>query len=109
MSYGFYVKIDYSLIPKKLITKFKIPRKPVIYRGRNASKHFMESMISVGNKINELYKTNVPMDKLTEEEETEFQNALTCKLCSVRFDTINCIIKSVIIHILLVNIDEHYV
>ncbi|KAE9523026.1 hypothetical protein AGLY_016657, partial [Aphis glycines] len=32
MIYGLYVKIDYNIVPIELIKKFKIPRKPIIYR-----------------------------------------------------------------------------
>ncbi|KAE9522211.1 hypothetical protein AGLY_017393 [Aphis glycines] len=75
MSYGCYVKVDYYIIPKKLIKKFEIPRKVVIYRGKNAAKKFMNSMISIGNKINNIYKTNLPINKLTLKEEKHFQKA----------------------------------
>ncbi|KAE9522456.1 hypothetical protein AGLY_017117 [Aphis glycines] len=78
MSYGCYVKVDYYIIPKKLIKKFEIPRKVVIYRGKNAAKKFMNSMISIGNKINNIYKTNLPINKLTLKEEKHFQKAKVC-------------------------------
>lgn len=51
MSYGFYIKIDYDIIPQESIRQFKIPRKPVIYRGANASNHFMTTVIKVSDKI----------------------------------------------------------
>ncbi|XP_060861776.1 uncharacterized protein LOC132938774 [Metopolophium dirhodum] len=35
MSYGFYVKVDYDIIPKELVKQLKIPRKVVIYRECN--------------------------------------------------------------------------
>lgn len=41
MSYAFYVKIDYSIILKHLMKKYKIPKKLCVYRGVNAGKHFM--------------------------------------------------------------------
>ncbi|KAE9522580.1 hypothetical protein AGLY_017002 [Aphis glycines] len=85
MSYGFYVKVDYNIIPKKLIKKFEIPRKVVIYRGKNAAKKFMNSMISIGNKINNIYKTNLPINKLTLKEEKHFQKAKVCEKCLLSF------------------------
>jgi len=44
MSYEFYVKIDYDIIPKYLIKKYKIPTKLHVYRNRNAAKHFIKTM-----------------------------------------------------------------
>ncbi|KAE9521636.1 hypothetical protein AGLY_017932 [Aphis glycines] len=85
MSYGFYVKVDYNILPKKLIKKFEIPRKVVIYRGKNAAKKFMNSMISIGNKINNIYKTNLPINKLTLKEEKNFQKAKVCEKCLLTF------------------------
>jgi len=66
MKFGFYIKIDYNIIPKHFIKKFKIPRKLTIYRGKNAAKHFMkkteneESFIFIGS--------NQQKDSLHEEE-----------------------------------------
>lgn len=37
MSYGYYIKIDYNIMPKKLVKRFQIPTKPVVYTGENAS------------------------------------------------------------------------
>ncbi|KAE9521487.1 hypothetical protein AGLY_018121, partial [Aphis glycines] len=85
MSYGFYVKVDYNILPKKLIKKFEIPRKVVIYRGKNAAKKFMNSMISIGNKINNIYKTNLPINKLILKEEKHFQKAKVCEKCLLSF------------------------
>jgi hypothetical protein len=79
MSYGFYVKIDYNLIPLKLIKQFKIPRKPIIYRGEKASKHFMQSIIAVAEKIYKLYKTNIPMNKLTKKFTKKDFYEINCK------------------------------
>ncbi|KAL4153547.1 hypothetical protein QTP88_001380 [Uroleucon formosanum] len=70
MSYGFYVKVDYNIIPKKLIKKFEIPRNVVIYRG---------------NKMIDIYNTNLPINKLTLKEEKHFQKV---KLTSPSFVTI---------------------
>ena len=89
MSYGFYVLIDYNQIPLKFIKQFKIPQKPVIYRGKKASKHFMLAIIAVAKKIYELYKINIPINYLTEEEENQFQKSKVCELCSKRFDMLN--------------------
>lgn len=86
MSYGFYVKIDYNIIPRELINQYKIPRKLFIYRGANASKHFMTSIIEISNKIYKLYKINKPMNKLTNDEKIKFQNATACEMCLKEYD-----------------------
>lgn len=67
MSYGFYVIMYFNRIPLKLIKLFKIPRKPIIYKGKKTSKHFMQTIIAVAKKIYKLYTTNIPMNKLTKE------------------------------------------
>jgi len=51
MSYELYVKINYRIVPKEFVKQFKIPRNPIIYRGKNASKHFMLTIIDISTKI----------------------------------------------------------
>jgi hypothetical protein len=81
MSYGYYVKIDYTIIPKYFIKKFKISKPLTIYRGINAAKHFIKTMIDLGIKICSLYKINILIKKLTREEESLFQSAQYCDRC----------------------------
>ncbi|KAL4083783.1 hypothetical protein QTP88_029099 [Uroleucon formosanum] len=76
------ILVDYNIIPKKLIKEFEIPRNVVIYRGKNAAKKFMNSMISIGKKIIDIYNTNLPINKLTLKEEKHFQKV---KLTSPSF------------------------
>uniref|UniRef100_A0A2S2R9P8 DNA-directed DNA polymerase n=1 Tax=Sipha flava TaxID=143950 RepID=A0A2S2R9P8_9HEMI len=91
MSYGYYVKIDYSIIPKYFIKKFKISKPLTIYRGKNAAKHFIKTMIDLGIKICSLYKINIPIKKLTKEEESRFQSAQFCECCLKDFKKNNLI------------------
>ncbi len=91
MSYAFYVKIDYDIIPKYLIKKYKIPTKLHVYRNRNAAKHFIKTMIEIGLKVYNLYKINIPMEKLTVDEEYKFQNARVCECCFKSFKNDNLI------------------
>ncbi len=86
MSYAFYVKVDYNIITEKLIQQFKIPTNIIIYRGIDAAKKFMENMIDISKKINDIYQINVPMITLTEKEEKEFQIAKVCKICLLSFE-----------------------
>ncbi|MBO1764952.1 hypothetical protein JQN64_27655, partial [Escherichia coli] len=91
MSYGFYIKIDYSIIPKRYIKKLNIPTNLTIYRGTNAAKHFMKTMIEIGTKIEFLYKINIPMTNLTKDEEARFENATNCECCLKSFKQFNLI------------------
>ncbi|XP_060859920.1 uncharacterized protein LOC132937114 [Metopolophium dirhodum] len=86
MSYGLYVKIDYNIVPKKLVKQFKIPKNPIIYRGKNASKHFMLTIIDISTKIYYLYNTNKSMHKLTKKEEGQYINSKKCELCLRSFN-----------------------
>lgn len=91
MSYGFYVKVDYNSISEELIHQFEIPTKVVIYRGKDAANKFMKNMIEIGEKINNIYQINIPMIKLTEKEEKEFQRTKVCEKCSLSFKKNNLI------------------
>ncbi|KAE9543638.1 hypothetical protein AGLY_002034 [Aphis glycines] len=55
-------------------------------RGIDAAKKFMENMIDISKKINDIYQINVPMITLTEKEEKEFQIAKVCKICLLSFE-----------------------
>ncbi|XP_060847730.1 LOW QUALITY PROTEIN: uncharacterized protein LOC132931392 [Rhopalosiphum padi] len=85
MSYAFYVKVDYDSITEKLLHQFKIPTKIIMYRGKDAAKKFMENMIDIGKKINDVYEINIPMTTLTETEEKQFQRAEVCEKCLLSF------------------------
>lgn len=91
MSYAFYVKIDYNIIPKHLIIKYKIPTKLHVYRNHNAAKHFIKTMIDIGTKVYNLYQINIPMDKLTTDEENKFQNVKICECCLKSFKKNNLV------------------
>ncbi|XP_060855571.1 uncharacterized protein LOC132933276 [Metopolophium dirhodum] len=91
MSYGFYVKVDYSIISKELVKQFEIPTKVIIYRGKKAAKKFMKNMIDIGNEINKIYQINTPMDKLTDKEEQRFQRTKFCQKCSKHFKNNNLV------------------
>ncbi|CAI6372082.1 unnamed protein product [Macrosiphum euphorbiae] len=48
-------------------------------------------MIDIGNNIKTLYKTNTPMNKLSEKEEKNFQRIKRCEKCSKHFKKNNLI------------------
>lgn len=54
---------------------------PVLYRGPNAVKVFLQKMKDEAIKISELYKNIIPMKELTREEEESFQSAENCYVC----------------------------
>lgn len=85
MSYAFIVKIDYSIIPKYLIKKFEIPTKIQIFSGKNPGKLYMKSMTDIGIKMYSVYQINIPIYKLTIDEETRFKNAKKCECCLKSF------------------------
>ena len=83
MSYGFLVKASDD-VPAELLAEYEIPAGPVIYRGSedrtDVAKHFMESIVDVALKIENLMKTNIPI-KMTEGEEKTHQECIECNLC----------------------------
>ncbi|KAL4127493.1 hypothetical protein QTP88_011660 [Uroleucon formosanum] len=90
MSYGFVVKTSEE-VPLELIEKFNIPTAPVIYRGsesrEDVARHFLENIVDVSRKIEELLKTNVPL--IMSGEDTRKHNENTnCNFCKLSFDTI---------------------
>jgi len=90
MSYGFVVKTSEE-VPLELIEKFNIPTAPVIYRGsesrEDVARHFLENIVDVGRKIEELLKTNASL--IMSGEDTRKHNENTnCNFCKLSFDTI---------------------
>ncbi|KAL4152905.1 hypothetical protein QTP88_000738 [Uroleucon formosanum] len=90
MSYGFLVKASED-VPLELIERFNIPSAPVIYRGSNSredvARHFLENIVDVGHKIEELLKTNTPI--VMRDEDTRKHNSnKNCNFCKRSFDTI---------------------
>ncbi|KAE9529152.1 hypothetical protein AGLY_011948 [Aphis glycines] len=83
MSYGFYEKVDNNSISEKLLQQFRIPMKVIIYRDKDSTKKFVENVIDIGRKINNIYETNVPMIPLTEKEEKQYQKTKICEKCSL--------------------------
>ncbi|KAL4107217.1 hypothetical protein QTP88_017600 [Uroleucon formosanum] len=79
----FIQRFKYDIIPKELVKQFKVPRKVVIFRGENAAKKCMENMIDIGNNIKTIYETNIPMNKLTDNEENHFQRIKRCGICQL--------------------------
>jgi len=60
MSYDFVVKVSDNVL-LEMLKEFNIPITPVIYRGsrEEVARHFVNNIVEVGLKIEELLKTNV--------------------------------------------------
>ncbi|KAL4091146.1 hypothetical protein QTP88_025883 [Uroleucon formosanum] len=83
MSYGFLVKASED-VSNNLLIEHGIPSGPVIYRGdesnTDVARHFVESIVEVAHKIENLMKTNIPIT-MTEVEEKTHQECTECNLC----------------------------
>jgi hypothetical protein len=83
MSYGFLVKASDN-VPAALLEEYEIPAGPVIYRGdenrTDVARHFVESIVEVTRKIENLMKTNIAII-MTEGEEKTYQECTVCNLC----------------------------
>jgi hypothetical protein len=83
---------------------------PVIYRGSDASKHFLESLLQEEEYIREILDHIEPLH-MTNEDEIAFQNSKQCFICGEEFSMISgkvrdhchhnqmCIIRSKIMEI----------
>ncbi|KAE9521340.1 hypothetical protein AGLY_018262 [Aphis glycines] len=90
MSYGFVVKVSDD-VPLDLVNAFNIPTSPVIHRGnigeQDVAKHFVESIVEVSRKIEQLLKTNVPITM--SDDDTRRHNANThCNFCKQSFNSV---------------------
>ncbi|XP_060881669.1 uncharacterized protein LOC132953153 [Metopolophium dirhodum] len=91
MSYGYMVKAN-DEIPVELLEKFGIPTSPVIYRGnennKDVAKHFVDSIVEIAKKIEELLKTNIPIIFTGEQRKTH-ELCNNCNLCKTKFSREN--------------------
>ncbi|XP_060848479.1 uncharacterized protein LOC132927929 [Rhopalosiphum padi] len=89
MSYGFLVKASEE-VPLELIQQFNIPTAPVVYRGSDSredvARHFLENIVDVGRKIEELLKTNVPI-VMNDRDTRKHNENKNCNFCKRSFDT----------------------
>lgn len=82
MSFCVYLSVDPSL-PESISNQ--LPNEPYLYRGKDSAERFMDYMISMSNLIGDLVDINLPMQKLTDEENHKFNNCTHCELCSSEF------------------------
>ena len=87
MSYGFVVKASDD-VPLELLEQYNIPQTPIIFRGceteEEVAKYFVEAIVEVTRRIEDLLKTNVSIN-MTEEEKLKHEACKTCNLCRTTF------------------------
>lgn len=70
MSYGIDVNAADD-VPVELLEEFNIPTEPIIYCGSEkkpeVAKHFVDTIVDIGKRVEELLKTNGPIIMLNEE------------------------------------------
>ncbi|KAL4132169.1 hypothetical protein QTP88_009376 [Uroleucon formosanum] len=91
MSYGVNVKAADN-IPIELLNKFKIPTSVIIYRGSETraevAKHFVETVVEISRKLEDLLKTNIDII-ISNEEQEKHDKTTTCNLCKKDFTFFN--------------------
>lgn len=91
ISYGFIAKPS-EYVPLELLNQYSIPTIPVIFRGsqsdQNVSRHFIECIVKVTEKIEKLLKSNTPI-KMTEEQHRSHNISILCNLCKNTFSNKN--------------------
>ena len=58
---------------------------PYLYRGEDCMDKFVEQLSEIKEMILSKMKTNLPMEKLTEEQQLQFKNATRCSICNKKF------------------------
>jgi len=83
------VKADDN-IPTELLEEFDIPTSIIIHRGgethEEVAKHFVETVVKISRKIEELLKTNKKII-MTNEEKEAYKICTECNLCKKRFSS----------------------
>ncbi|XP_022164231.1 uncharacterized protein LOC111029520 [Myzus persicae] len=91
MSYGIYVKAAEN-IPIELLDKFNIPSSVIIHRGSETraevAKNFIETVVEISRKIENLLKTNIEII-ISNEEQEKHDKTTTCNLCKKDFTFLN--------------------
>lgn len=78
MSYCVYLK---STFDDEFLRKYKLPTAPYIYTGPDAAENFMDYIKAIAIKISNIYKLNIPMNSLTNEQKNEYFNSNICHIC----------------------------
>ncbi|KAF4526717.1 hypothetical protein B566_EDAN015687 [Ephemera danica] len=79
LSYGFYIT---STLPKEVMGD--IPLNYQGFEGKDAAKHFLETLEDISKKVKKIYEMLEPM-KMTKKEWKDFDEATNCYLCTRKF------------------------
>ena len=94
---GKYQKHDpnsYCILVKSTLSdvhlqRFDIPTEPILFRGEEAARKFVEDLYIIAEKVSSLYSNIVPMKDLTDLEELTHQLEDNCYLCGNGFTDSN--------------------
>jgi len=91
MSYGVYVKAAEN-VPSELLEKHGIPTSVIIHRGSEThtevAKHFVETVVDLSRKIENLLKTNKTII-MSEEQQDKYNRSTACDLCKKEYTILN--------------------
>ena len=82
--YSFCILLK-SELSENLLSSFGLSTKPILYRGDNAARKFIDSLYDIARKVERIYEINLPMTPLTVTEEACFSAATECFICHGEF------------------------
>ena len=56
-------------------------RRPEIFRGEDSVEQFLDAVIVATNEIRKTLKKEIPVKRLTQQQEEDFYNAEKCRIC----------------------------
>ena len=74
-----------STLKEEQLNRYGLTSKPLIYRGEDAAKVFVDNLYNIANNVQQLYSYVVPMKKMTDLEELCYQLDDVCYLCNNTF------------------------
>lgn len=74
-----------STLDEDHLRQYGLTTQPLVYRGENAAKTFVDNLYDIANKVEKLYSYVVPMINLTHDELTFHESADRCYLCDCGF------------------------
>lgn len=92
--YQKHVPNSYCIIVKSTLSPdhlqyYSIPTEPILYRGEEAAKRFVDDLYDIADKVSTLYSYIVPMEKLTDLQELCHLVSDVCYLCEKEFTESN--------------------
>lgn len=78
-----------SELPEAMLHAFGLTTTPYVVREENVARKFMSDLHNIAERVENLYKTNLPMKDLTLEQIDLHNQALLCYLCKKEFTVDN--------------------